>query len=488
MKIRDILPNQIVEGGIGNLKIKGISDDTRLAAREEVFFVKKTNNFDIFSALKGVESKVAAFVIERKDAARLKDLRKPVVPVDNIDNALTDAAEVYYGICGRPLKIIGITGTNGKTTTTYLIHSLLKRLGKTASLIGTTGYFIGKIRYKATHTTPDFLTLRKLLYQSSVFGCEYAVIEVSSHAIDQKRIKGIEFSCCVFTNLSRDHLDYHGGIPAYFKAKRQLFIANPKAALILNADDNYGKRLIREFPSALSYGLNKDADIRAVNLTFTKNGTFFDLLYKGDSIRVKSKFLGTHNVFNTLASTGVLLSLGAGLKDIVSCLPFAKAVEGRLERIEANVFVDYAHSPDALKNVLRTLRKVNYDKIVCVFGCGGDRDRGKRKLMGKVASTMADFTFITSDNPRTESASEICKEIEKGFNKNNYSVILSRKVAINKAMIFSRKYKNSCVLVAGKGHEDYQIIGNKKIKFKDKDAIRSLLRNIRDNETRTTSR
>ncbi|MBU1121737.1 MAG: UDP-N-acetylmuramoyl-L-alanyl-D-glutamate--2,6-diaminopimelate ligase, partial [Candidatus Omnitrophica bacterium] len=399
--------------------------------------------------------------------------RKPVIFVKNINKEFYKAVDNFYRLKNDKLRFVGVTGTNGKTTTSHFIGDFLRYSGKQASLIGTLTYKVGAKVYNSTHTTPEYLSLKKMIKHLDGRGDQFIVMEVSSHAIDQKRIEGIGFEVCVFTNLTRDHLDYHKTIKNYFDVKRLFFINNKRCMAVINVDDSYGRRLRKDVLGQISYGIDRRADLGAANIKLAKEFTVFDLIYKGKRQVVKTSFLGRHNVSNILAAAGAVLSLGISFEMIVGAIPFLKAVPGRLEKVANDIFVDYAHTPDAIEKVLIVLKQIGYGRIVLVFGCGGDRDKGKRVVMGRLASSFSTFSIITSDNPRGECPNKICSQIAGGFRNNNYQIIVDREEAIKKAISVKSKYKNCCVLIAGKGHEEYQIIGDKTIQFSDSEVVKS---------------
>ncbi len=490
MKIKDVL-NVSASEGAKEIKIKGISDDSRLLDKGDLFFIIKRKNFDIFSVLKDIEPKVCAFVGEVKDGPKLKKIikKKPLILVKDIRRDFYKAVDIFYGFNKDRLKLLGITGTNGKTTTAFLIHHLLKELGQRPSLIGTVKYLIGSKPQQASHTTPDFLSLRKIIKKMEKAKSNFVVMEVSSHALSQGRVRGLDFGQCVFTNLTRDHLDYHGTIANYFNTKKKLFTQNKKGLSLINVDDIFGRKMFKQLYNKLSYGTAIDADFRADNIKLDGGGSCFDLMHRGKVYPVTTTLCGRHNILNILAAVSLVSSLGFDLSRIIKSLKNFGYVPGRLERNHNDIFIDYAHTPDALQNVLTTLKGAGYDKIICVFGCGGDRDKGKRKVMGRIADEMSDFTFITSDNPRSEDPGQICKQIVEGFRSNNYSVVLDRKDAISCAiklflikgalMAANKKKEKACILIAGKGHEDCQVIGDKKIPFKDSKAVSAAIREIK---------
>ena len=486
MKIKDILNTK---GELGQIKVKGISDDSRFLNKGDLFFIIERKNFDIFSVVQRIEPKVAAFVAREVDKSKLKKLikNKPVIFVKSIKKEFIRAANSFYRFKKDELKIIGITGTNGKTTTAFLIHHLLKKARQRPSLIGTVKYLIGSKEVKADYTTPDFLTLRKTLRRIKDAKSDFVVMEVSSHALSQGRIKGIEFCRCVFTNLTRDHLDYHRTVENYFNTKKKLFLKSKNALSLINIDDPYGKKILNQLNRGISYGVKRKADFYAHNIKLNGSGSCFDLLYCNKSYPVETCLCGRHNILNILAALACVSSLGFPLERLVKSLSSFKSVEGRLEPVYEDLFIDYAHTPDALENTLATLKSLGYERIICIFGCGGDRDKGKRKAMGRIACKQADFTFITSDNPRSEKADNICRQIKVGFKSKNYSIVIDREAAIAQAIklflvskaIKTKVKKKTCVLVAGKGHEDYQIIGNKKFPFKDSNAIKKAVQEIK---------
>ncbi|MFH1504074.1 MAG: UDP-N-acetylmuramoyl-L-alanyl-D-glutamate--2,6-diaminopimelate ligase [Candidatus Omnitrophota bacterium] len=491
MKISKIFPHLKLDNRLNNLIIKDINDDSRLVKEGSLFFIRERKNFDIFSVLRSIESKTVVFVgdIKHKDMLESIIKYKPFIFVRNVEKEFLKAVNLFYEFKESGLKFIAITGTNGKTTTASLIYYLLKKMGKNPSLISTARYLVGRKEYKADYTTPDFLTLRKILKKAKDAGSNFIIMEVSSHAISQKRIEGIEFIRCVFTNLSQDHLDYHRTMNSYFNVKKKLFLdmefprsrkgrsRNEEAAALINTDDKMGKILFKELSNKLSYGITSKADFKADNIRFNKQGSCFDLVYAGRHYSVASKLYGRYNILNVLGSLGVVISLGFSLSKAVKLISGWTAPEGRLERVSKDIFVDYAHTPDALGKALDALRQSGYERIICVFGCGGDRDKGKRLIMGKVASKIADWTFITSDNPRSEEPLKICSQIEKGFLGKNYAVAADRKEAIKKAIkMLKENGPETCLVVAGKGHEDCQIIKGRKIPFKDSRVIKELLK------------
>jgi len=485
VRLKELFPKSAVKNESKNIIINGLSDDSRSVSKGDLFFIIERKNFDIYSILKNIEPKVAAFVSDVNSREKIKSLLKykPVIFVRGIKEHFLKACDLFYGFDKDGFKFIGITGTNGKTTTAYLTYYLLKKLGEKSALISTVKYCTGSFRCKSSYTTPDILTLRKFFQQAAKKEADFVIMEVSSHAIDQERIKGISFSRCVFTNLTHEHLDYHKTMANYFIVKKRLFLNNKSSLAIINTDDVYGKKIFSKLSRRLSYGIKSAAMFRAEDILINKAGSKFILKINKKSYPVKTNLLGKHNILNVLAAITTVYSLGIDIKRIVKAVSSFKTVKGRLERINRDIFVDYAHTPDALERVLFTLKEVGYSKIICVFGCGGDRDKSKRPLMGKIASAQAYFTYITCDNSRSEDPKQICLEIEKGFKAKNYSVVLDRREAIFKAIKLleqnrfdNQGKRNICLLIAGKGHENYQIIGDRKLAFDDSRVVREIIK------------
>ncbi len=475
MKIKDILKS-VDNPKIRDLAVSDLADDSRDLVKNSLFFVIERPNFNIFSVLTKIEPRVAAYVADIKNKDNINNLvkNKPVIYLKGVEGCFYRTAKKFYK--PKPnLKIIGITGTNGKTSTAYFLYQLLKGLGKKVALLTTVGYFFNSVKYNASHTTAGFLRLSKMIKKASNEDIEYLIIEVSSHGIDQGRIRGIRFQRSVFTNLSRDHLDYHKTMKTYFNTKKSFFIQNKKNYSIINKDCNYGKKLLLILNKTISYGIKK-ADYQAKDIKFSRNKTEFNLCHKNKVFPLSFKIPGYYNVLNVLAAVSAAHSLGFSLQGLVKQISFLKRVEGRFQEVLPNIFVDYAHTPAGLKNILFSLKQIGYQRIISVFGCGGQRDKGKREVMGKISSQLADFTIITSDNPRGENPLSICKQIKKGCANDKFKIIVDREKAIKKSIdLYVKDVKSgqkSCVLVAGKGHEGYQIFSHKKVSFKDAKVIK----------------
>lgn len=403
----------------------------------------------------------------------------PQVLVRNTRIAMATMAAEFYSHPEKDLKIIGITGTNGKTTTTYMVKAILEHAGKKVGLIGTIRNMIGNRALEAEHTTPESVDLFKLLREMKDEGVDYVVMEVSSHSLDQHRVHGVTFEVGEFTNLTQDHLDYHKTFENYIEAKRKLFLQSRR--MVVNADDTHVLEITKgiDIPCT-TFGIRENAHVRASDIDITTRGVQFDLCYKGASTRVHVPIPGLFSVFNAMGSVAIAFVLGVSIEHIKSGLEDMNSVSGRLEPLPTgelgfSVFVDYAHTPDALENILKTVKEFAQGKVITVFGCGGDRDRAKRPIMGEVAGRYSDFLVLTSDNPRTEDPFDILKAIEEGAKKSGcpYTVIEQRFNAIAHAIHMAKK--NDIVVVAGKGHENYQEINGIKHHFDDKEAVMEIL-------------
>ncbi len=421
---------------------------------------------------KAVQNGAIAIVCEAMPAEVSKHFPGIVfVQVTNARTALAELAAAFYGDPARSLRMIGVTGTNGKTTTAFLVHHLLGKLNVKAGLISTVEYKIGDRTKEATHTTPDILDTCQLLREMVDAGCKACVMEVSSHALVQDRVRTIPYEVAVFTNLTQDHLDYHGTMENYLAAKKILFdTLGPAAKAIYNVDDDAGEALVADTPARkISYGCTGVAELQATLLENELQG----LLLEIDDARYRFKLVGQFNAYNLLAAYGVGVAMGFEKEAVLSALTSANPVPGRFEILSVSnarfVVVDYAHTPDALENVLRTLAKTKAvtAKMWCVFGCGGDRDATKRPMMGRIAETLADHVIVTSDNPRTEDPEVILNDIRAGFTAPEKAAwVVNRKQAIEYAA--QHAAAGDVVLIAGKGHEPYQIIGTIKYDFDDR--------------------
>jgi UDP-N-acetylmuramoyl-L-alanyl-D-glutamate--2,6-diaminopimelate ligase len=465
--------------------VENIAYDSRRVQKNGLFVAlrgEKSDGHDFIE--QAIEKGAVAVVAERAQSHP----RVTVVEVENTRTALADLGAAFYGFPAKKLKLAGVTGTNGKTTTTFLIKHICEKTGMRCGLIGTVRYEIGERVLPATRTTPESLDVQELLAQMYGAGCKAAAMEVSSHALAQERTRGLEWDVAVFTNLTQDHLDFHGTMENYFEAKARLFTQLPeqqkkrKAISVINIDDRYGAQLVDRLEkkaAVITYGMGARADFRASSYRMEFGGTSYQLDARGKSYLVRVPLIGRFNVANSLAALAAANALGVSLRDAVVSLGKSPQVPGRLEAVPARrqfqVYVDYAHTPDALLNVIKTLRELGPRKLIVVFGCGGDRDRQKRPLMAEVVDQNADHAIITSDNPRKENPEAIIAEVEKGFRSNQYEKIVDRAAAITRAIEMAQP--RDVVLIAGKGHENYQEFADHTVPFDDMQIAKRALEN-----------
>lgn len=474
-------------GGLSSIKINGVASDSRNVKEGFLFVAFKGqrqdgNNFIDEAVKRGAKVIVTQYKVPSIPVCRGRSKYQDkiiLVRVKDARKALADLAGKFYNYPSRKVKCIGVTGTNGKTTVTYLLESILRQARFSCGVIGTINYHFNDKVIPAPNTTPDAAFLQSMLSEMRDSMVDYCALEVSSHSLEQERVRGIDFKYAVFTNLTSDHLDYHKNRLSYFEAKAKLFkMLNKHARAIINIDDEYGLKLAGRSDSVIvTYGIDNKADVRAYDLSLSLGGTEFRVVTQKEEFKVRTRLIGKHNVYNILSAIAVSLSEGIRKEHILDGIAKLEKVDGRLERIKGkypfNVFVDYAHTEDALKNVLISLSKIKHRKIVLVFGCGGDRDRTKRPKMGYVASSLSDLTVITSDNPRNENPVKIMEEITSGFTKENFIVIEDRFAAIEKAL--SAAEEEDIVLIAGKGHEQYQVFKDKITYFDDRQAVKEIL-------------
>lgn len=485
MKLKNVLQEieYSTSDNLEQIEIQGLSCDSKNIHGDYIFVAVKGNKFDGHQFIDEAISRGAKVIISQRDFSCPKEVNKILVKDTRL--TLPKLAGNFFGHPAQKLKIIGVTGTNGKTTITYLIDDILIRAGFKAGLIGTIQYRLNDRVIPATNTTPGPIEMQTFLKEMVNHGLEYTVMEVSSHSLDQHRIDEIYFDVAVFTNLTLDHLDYHSNFENYFLAKAKLFEKlKPTGKAIINIDDKYGLKLkeIIKNNAFFSYGLSQKVDIYAQGVKLSLEGSKFSVVTPSGSFELKTKLIGLHNVYNILAATGAAIAQDVNLDIIQEALSKSEGAPGRLQPIKEGqpfkVFVDYAHSDDALKNVLTTLNKIKKRNILLLFGCGGERDRSKRPLMAKVASELADWVIITSDNPRGEDPEEIINEIERGLpNKfENYFKIVDREKAIEKIITMARK--GDIILIAGKGHENYQIFRDRVVPFNDREVTRKYIKQL----------
>ena len=478
MLLKDLIAELEYERIVGedNARITDISVDSKKVQKNHLFICISGGSFDSHEAAAEAEKYGASAIV----CERLTDVNIPQVIVKDSRRAMSYLAAAFYSFPSEHMKIVGVTGTNGKTTTTHIIKEILERAGKKVGLIGTLGVFFGNTFYEPTLTTPDPLVLHKILHEMYGYGIDYVVMEVSAHAVELKKLEDVKFEVGILTNLTQDHLDYFKTMDNYKAAKKRFLTSEKCRYVVVNSDDALGREILSENPKAISYGIENPADVFAINVKEDIDGTEYVLNLFDNVSRIRSRLLGNFNVYNSLAAGVACSLLGVRVKDVSLALEKVGVVEGRLERVPApdgvSVFVDYAHTPDGLENSLMTLKKVVRERLICVFGCGGNRDVSKRAVMGEIAGKIADFTVITSDNPRFEEPMEIIRDIEKGMLKvsKNFVVIQNRKEAIRYALNYAKK--GDAVLVAGKGCEKYQEILGIKHLYNDKDCIEKIYR------------
>jgi UDP-N-acetylmuramyl-tripeptide synthetase len=449
----------------------------------------------LFAAVRGGQLDAHRFieqVMQQGAVGVISELEPPAnfagawIEVAEIRRAMALAAAEVHNHPSRELELVGITGTNGKTTTTYLVAAIAESANEPVAMTTTVEYRIDKERWKAERTTPEATDMQRILRRAVEAGCRMAVMESSSQAIDLHRCDALQYSVAVFTNLTRDHLDYHGTMDNYFAAKRRLFDASlggtPKTSVI-NIDDERGLKLADELEGSgtkvVRYALNLDADVTATNVEHSLEGMHFTLRTPGDSRELHSPLVGRPHIYNILAATATGLALGYDINVIARAIETCTGAPGRFERVphagDFAVVVDYAHTDDALVNVLQTARGVTGGRIITVFGCGGDRDRSKRAPMGEAAASLSDVVILTSDNPRTEDPLKILADVEVGMRETAklYEKIADRREAIERAIHEART--GDLVVIAGKGHEDYQIIGHETFHFDDREVASEAL-------------
>lgn len=495
--LKDLIQGIDIEEMIGNsdIEVRDLSYDSRKVLPGTLFFAIKGYKTDGHRYIRdAIKNGAVAVVAEgREDLPDKGGISYIVVKDSRKVMALLSAR--FYEYPSKGLGLLGVTGTNGKTTTTYITKGILEASGKNVGLLGTLYYLIGNEKIPAPNTTPESLDLQRYLKRMIDGGVDYAVMEVSSHALALDRIAGCDFDVSIFTNLTQDHLDFHPTLEDYFQAKLRLFMDMKKGVkgqkwhnkrAIINIDDPKGSEIAKKSPvDVWTYGINNGADIRAEEIKVRDNGISLTAVTPKGRFPVFSNLIGRYNVYNILAAIGAGLSQNVPIEAIKEGIKNTKRVPGRFEKVDEGqgftVVVDYAHTEDALIRLLETTSEFTAGRVITVFGCGGDRDRGKRPLMGKAAAQFSDIVIITSDNPRSEEPMGIIREIERGIKElisnsrlQNYFIIPDRREAIFKAIEIAKS--KDTVIIAGKGHEDYQIIGDKKIHFDDREVAKEAIR------------
>jgi UDP-N-acetylmuramoyl-L-alanyl-D-glutamate--2,6-diaminopimelate ligase len=472
---------QIIEGidcqvtGNSNIEISKIEFDSRKVEKGDLFIaIRGTQSDGHAFILKAIGSGASAVICEDIPEGTIAEIT--LVKVPDSGKALGLAASNFYDNPSRKLKLVGVTGTNGKTSIVTLSHRLFTEFGYKAGLLSTVRNLIGQTEFTATHTTPDALTIQKMMKEMVDAGCQYAFMEVSSHAVDQDRIAGLDFNVAAFTNITHDHLDYHKTFDAYIKAKKQFFDNLPDTAFALvNNDDKHAGVMVQNTSAQVrTFGLHSVADFKVKIM----ESHFDGMLISIDNTELWTQLIGDFNASNLLAVYSIAIILGEKKEDILRILSTLKTVEGRFEYVRSNTgvtaIIDYAHTPDALKNVLTTINQIRNDscQLISVFGAGGDRDRTKRPIMGKIVAELSNKVIVTSDNPRSEEPQSIINEIVAGIGPDKIKNVLSiadRKEAIKTACMMAQS--GDVILIAGKGHENYQEIKGVKSHFSDKEVV-----------------
>jgi UDP-N-acetylmuramoyl-L-alanyl-D-glutamate--2,6-diaminopimelate ligase len=487
MELTDLINRIYISQIIGEVQrqdVTGIFYDSRRASKGSVFVAIKGFNIDGHKfILDALNNGAIAVILEDNNSVPdeiFTHNRKAKILVRDSRIALAQASNYFYNDPSAKLNLIGITGTNGKTTTTYFIKSIVEQAGNKAGIVGTIANYIGNKEIKTKLTTPESNDLNELFYEMLNEGCSYAIMEVSSHSLILKRVYGLNFSTAVFTNITSDHLDFHGSFEEYFKAKKILFDSLPDSSkIIYNIDDHNSTEIIKDSKAkAYSYGQANEADFSIKNISYDLNGTSFIIRYNNRDYSILTTLVGPFNAYNAAGAFASAVLNGIDSEVAVHGIKNTKQVPGRFEvigRSSKKVILDYSHTADSLEKALSALHNIvkGNNPVYTVFGCGGNRDKSKRPVMGRIASDMSKKIFITSDNPRNENPLEIINDIKVGINKNNYEIIENREEAIKKAI--SETEENAVILIAGKGHENYQEIKGVRNHFSDREIAEKYL-------------
>lgn len=486
MLLRDLLSPLLAKkvNGDDNIEITGLTADSRQVKPGYLFICLPGYTVDGHSFASQAVERGAVAIVAQRDL----EVDATLITVSDSRRAMAMLADRFYGSPTRELKLIGVTGTNGKTTTTHLIDKIFRDQNKMTGLIGTIHMRIGDVSEEVKNTTPDVIDLQKSFRRMRDCGTEYAIIEVSSHALEQGRVRGCDVHTAVFTNLTQDHLDYHQTMENYRYAKSLLFSQlgnhyewDRLKTAVLNADDEASKLYEQVTPArVLTYGIDRDADVRACDIEITSKGTSFTAHTYAGTMPFHLKLMGKFNVYNALAAIAVALAEGVPLEQIKASLESVAGVNGRFEPVDAgqpfSVLVDYSHTPDSLENALLTVKEFAKGRVFCIVGCGGDRDRTKRPIMAQIATKYADWTVLTSDNPRSEEPQAIIDDMLAGLagvEAERYVSVPDRREAIFQAV--QRANREDVILIAGKGHETYQIIGDQVLPFDDREVAREAI-------------
>ncbi|MCE5287596.1 MAG: UDP-N-acetylmuramoyl-L-alanyl-D-glutamate--2,6-diaminopimelate ligase [Pelosinus sp.] len=486
-----VLPEAEVLGGMLDQKIEYMTFDSRKVQPGTLFICLPGAKVDGHDYINAAYQAGAVAVLMQKEVFVPEGMA--IIKVPDTRSAMCSVAPYFFDYPSRKLRMIGITGTNGKTTTTYLIKSILKEAGYKTGIIGTIQTMIGEKILPIKNTTPDAVDLQEILAKMVIDGIEYVVMEVSSHALALNRVAGCEFDVGIFTNLTQDHLDFHHNFTNYLAAKAKLFamlksssaVKQGKTAVV-NIDDAASTKILQSTNCpVITYGINKKADLEALDPDVHAGGTSFTVRASFGEVPLSLKITGLFNVYNVLAAIGAAQAENIAPQIIKAALEKFQSVPGRFELVDAgqsfSVIVDYAHTPDGLENILKTARQIAKQRIIVVFGCGGDRDRTKRPIMGKLAAQYGDVVIATSDNPRSEDPAAILEEVEAGILKGltkekDYEKIIDRRQAITRAITLARP--EDVVIIAGKGHENYQILKEGTIAFDDREVAREIIRGM----------
>lgn len=458
-------------------QILSLCSNSREKVEKGLFFCIPGARFDAHDyAPQAVANGCCALVVDH-----FLDIDVPQVKVTNVRAAMSRMAAAFYGHPAQEMRLVGVTGTKGKTTTTYMIKSILEQAGLKVGLVGTTGNMIGQKRIASNYTTPDPIDLQRDLRQMRDEGVQAVVMEVSAHAIDMHRLDGLVFEVGAYTNLSQDHLDYFGTMEKYFECKKLFFTTGMTRNAVLNVDEETSQNVRRSLSIPhLTYGIAADADLFARDIEITEDGVAFELRLQGmHTLPINLRMTGMFNVYNAIAAASCAMVLGVSHEDIKAGLEKIENVPGRIEMLPTGtpyrVILDYAHAPDALDNILKTCREFTKGRLIALFGCGGDRDKGKRPIMGRIGGELADLCILTSDNPRTEDPMAILASIEEGIQETAcpYVVIENRREAIRHALEIGKP--GDVIALCGKGHENYQEINGVKHPFDEKVVVAELL-------------
>ncbi|MBI4482480.1 MAG: UDP-N-acetylmuramoyl-L-alanyl-D-glutamate--2,6-diaminopimelate ligase [Acidobacteria bacterium] len=487
LKLRDLLGTLegAVASGMRDVEVAGLTYDSRKVRAGFVFVAMRGERTDGSLYVRDALERGAVAVVSETGPLTAAT---PWITVSNAREALARLSNTLHDYPSRKIRLVGVTGTNGKTTTTFLVESVLGEGGDPVALAGTVESRVGGRVQPSTLTTPEAPDLHDFLVEAIQAGCRWAVMEVSSHALHRHRVDGNHYRAAVFTNLSRDHLDYHGSFEAYFAAKKRLFGDLGDGApdhAIVNADDEWGQKLVAEMrhrnQSVWTYGLDR-GDLRGERPTFSFSGIQFEAIHPGGKLSIRSPLIGRANLYNLLATVATGQALGVPGDAIQAGIEKIQRVPGRYEQVDCGqpflVMVDYAHTDDALRNLLQVARQLCAGRIITLFGCGGDRDRTKRPIMGEVAGTLSDRVVVTSDNPRSEDPEAILRDVEEGLKKTGtpYRMEVDRREAIRIAMALAAT--GDIVLLAGKGHESRQVLRDVAIPFDDRKVAREVLREM----------